>query len=102
MAGTFTNNGDGTFTISFEYTAETDKAQAVIDNAAELLFKEKLLTGELDGSAVFDNLTNQERLDMVDVFVRQNVMRIARNNLIDIAVDSAREAALADNSIDLG
>jgi len=110
MAGTFEVHDDGTITVAFSYTATAAKIQATADAAAHMLYnagrKPKLQqdTGEVDdeGNPIvqkvvvpWDDLTNQEKLDMVDEMILERIRKLARGYLHDVrtADDEAKAAA---------
>jgi len=99
MAGTFEINGDGTITVAFSYTAATAKVQATADAAAHMLYnagREPVLqrdTGEIDEEgkpimqevvAAWDDLTNQDKLDMLDAMILERIRKLARGYLHDV------------------
>jgi len=80
-----TNNGDGTHTLSFEYTAVTAKIQTHGDLAAENIFnnlsdaeKTALSIGLSD---VFADLTQGQRGAILDNFVYNGLHAQARNQI---------------------
>jgi len=109
MAGTFEVNGDGTITVAFSYTAAVAKIQATADAAAHMLYnagREPVLqrdSGEIDeGKPImqevvvpWDDLTNQDKLDMLDEMVLERIRKLARGYLHDVrtADDEAKAAA---------
>lgn len=95
MAGTFTVNGDGTITVSFEYTAEQGLIFNTVNDAVAQLYK----IGGFDIPIPFEELTNQQKLDILDGFVKRSVLNKARrfneDNAIDEAIIIANEDAAA-------
>lgn len=85
MAGTFVVNGANT-TVAFSYIKPTAVMQAIINSAAHYLITDK---------TIFDGMTNQQKLDVVDDYVRKQVMAIARTSDINAAVITAQTTATA-------
>ena len=83
MTARFEVSGNKT-KIIFEYEAETSKMQSVIEDAAEYLFKE---TEEIK----FSDLSNQQKLDLVDNHVKRVVLDLANTFKSVKAQDAARE-----------
>ena len=92
MAGTFVTGGGNT-TVSFSYTKPTAQAVAVITSAAHYLYN----------GINFDSLTNQQKLDIVDTWIRKQGIAMAKTYDIQAAKDAAEAAAIitADANIDL-
>lgn len=92
MAGTFVTGGGNT-TVSFSYTKPTAQAVAVITSAAHYLYR----------VADFGSLTNQQKLDIVDTWVRKQIIAMAKTYDIQAAKDASEAAAIitADANIDL-
>jgi len=110
MAGSFEVNGDGTITVAFSYIAAAAKIQATADAAAHMLYnagREPKLqrdSGEIDeeGKPImqevvvpWDDLTSQDKLDMLDEMVLERIRKLARGYLHDVrtADDEAKAAA---------
>ena len=103
MAGVLEVDG-ATATVSFVFTAETDKAQATITNAAEMIYTRLgtvVYRDENDVPIPFSELTAQQLVDIVDKTVRDLVMYHARENLVSSAIETARDTAEDDDSIEL-
>ena len=69
MPASFINNGDGTITIKYEYTADSQKVQDTIINAAayEYLVGDDRIPWVLDGEGErvpYDDLSNQQKLNL--------------------------------------
>ncbi len=96
MAGKFTVNGTNT-TIAFEYTALTKKVQDVVGAAARHLYD--LDSVDVPSTAPFDNLTNQQKLDLLDKYVRRLINDAARQANISAAIAAAAAAADADLAV---
>jgi multidrug efflux pump subunit AcrB len=96
MSGSFTVNDDGTTTVVFEYTAATAKVAATVDAAAHMLYnsgREPTVESEDENGAVvqvvtpWDDLSNQDKLDMVDELILEKIKKLARGyqNDVDMA-----------------
>ena len=82
---------DGNTTVTFEYTAETAKIQSIVGDAAEYLFGKGYGDhGSEEEPVVFDDLTNQEKLDIVDEYVKKVVVDCANTFKSVKAQDEAR------------
>ena len=96
MAGTFVVNGSNT-TIKFEYTAPTMKIQAIILAASRHFYD--LDSVDSVPNTPFDNLTNQQKLNLIDKYVAQIVIKAAKQQKIDEAMVAAEASADADLAI---
>ena len=97
MAGTFVVNGDQT-TVTFTYTALTQKVLDTVNDAVGYLYP--AIFGEvLDGEGVlipFDNLSNQQKLDVLDAWLLKGILDIAKEHNRNAAINAARDAANTD------
>ena len=97
MPASFVNNGDGTITIKYEYTAETQKVQDTIVNAAayEYLVGDDRIPWIMDGDerVPYDQLSNQQKLDITFHRIKFLLLDEAKTGYINAAVESARETA---------
>ena len=99
MSGTLKLNGDGTVTAAFTYTATTDKMTTTVGDAVHYLYPQTF--GEVlnaEGVLIpFDALTNQQILDVLDAWLRKNVVDLARQyerrSLLEVATAEANVAA---------
>ena len=98
MAGSFEVNGDGTITVAFMYTASADKITDTAGDAVAYLypaiFAEPL---EVEGAAPpLDELSNQQKLDVLDAWLRKSVLDFAlqydRQRIRDEATAAAEAA----------
>lgn len=97
MTGTFVNNGDGTTTVNFGYTASTQKVLDTAGDVAHLLFDQGFFVQpDPENPLTYEELTNQQKLDMIDVLVRRTLINAARQYYVEESIDTARETALAD------
>lgn len=93
MAGTFTVNGDGTITVRFEYTAATQKVQDTIGDAGEFLWSIGIRAPSTPAVGTYDELTNQQKLDIVDFYIRQDVINKAKGQYVTDALAAAETTA---------
>lgn len=98
MTGTFTNNGNGTYTVTFSYTATTAKAIATVTDAAHYFW----LQGIGANGGAFEALTNQQKLNIVDLAVKQYILSAARSYRTNEASADAIADALALADTELG
>ena len=85
--GTFTT-ADGKTKVSFEYEATTAKIQAVVGDCAEALFDRGLGDhGTEEEPKVFADLSSQEKLDIVDGYIKDVVVNTANQKKLDKAKD---------------
>lgn len=86
MAATFTNNGDGTGTLEFSYTATIVNLQKVFDLVLAELWDRNVPpiptvvnpdTLEHDKVPIVD-LTLQQKLDIVDWYIKRIVLDMAK------------------------
>ena len=91
MAGTFVANGTEVM-IAFTYTTSTEKASTTINDAA------RYLVGIRQPDVDFESLSNQQKLDIVDMWVKKNILKMARRQGLEDALYDARvtEAESAD------
>ena len=92
MAGTFVVNGDSTITVAFSYTAQAAIVQTTADAAAHRLYDSgRYVLVDAEGEAVpWDDLTNQQKLNMLDKFVLEGVHEMALGYLHDVRQADAR------------
>lgn len=89
MAGTFEVSGTD-LTIEFSYTGNLEKVQEIVTDAAHYLFEHG---GTEEEPVVFDSLSNQEKLDLVDEHVKRVILDMANSYKSNAAQIAAREAA---------
>jgi len=105
MTGSFANNGDGTFTVTFEYTDTQEKIENVASRAAEQwygLYPIYIGEGEFKQLVQFADLTNQQKLDIIDEHLKRFIVETARITMVSSAIVIAKEDAMNDDSIGLG
>ena len=88
MAGSFVVHQDGTITVAFSYTALADKVVATADAAAHAMY-----TGE---AIAWDDLSNVDKLDLLDGFVLSGVRELALGYLHNVRQAEARAHREAD------
>ena len=81
---------DGTKTkVSFEYEALTAKIQSVVSDCAESLFKNgRGDHGSEEEPIVFADLSNTEKLDIVDDYIKDIIVNRANQFKLDEAKDA--------------
>lgn len=88
---------DGKTTIKLEYTATTDKVEAVIGDCSHYLFDRGYGDhGSEEEPVVFGDLTNNQKLKIVDDHVRKVLIDTAKAYNSEKAQTDAREAAEAE------
>ena len=102
MAGSFiVLNGD--VTVKFEYTSTQEKILTTITDAAHFLWV--VGWGDHGTEEVpieFGNLTSQQKLDVVDAYIRKTILDMAKTYTSVFAQDEARilaEQESADHHI---
>jgi len=85
----FTVDGTKT-TVAFEYTALTAKVQSIVNDVAESLWVEE--TDEDDVvTNPFDEASNQDKLDVVDAYVKMTILNKANSAKSNKAQKEERE-----------
>lgn len=90
MSASFTVNGSN-ITIKIEYTAPIGTMQSVLGDAAEYLWIEE--TDE-EGNVTnpFADATNQEKLNVLDAYIKSVIVNLANTHKSIKAQKAAREA----------
>lgn len=106
MTTTYTNNGDGTGTLSMAYTADTTKVLDVGLGVAHALYvkgfevpTQPVADPEFPGGTEpvpWADLTNDQKLVMVDKYVKQVLLDMAKSDYQTEAVITARDTADAE------
>jgi len=79
---------DGMATVAFSYTATTAKIVEVLSDASEALFDRGLGDhGDEETPIVFDDLSNQDKLDLVDAYIKDVIINMANAKLLSKAKD---------------
>ena len=87
MSATVTTDSGDT-TVSFAYTATTEKIVSVVGDASEALFDRGLGDhGDEETPIVFDDLSNQDKLDLVDAYIKDVIINMANAKLLSKAKD---------------
>ena len=106
MTGSFTNPGDGSLIVQFTYQADFDKIEETINKAGEHMYERFPIMDDTDPVLPiiipWDTLTNSQKLDVVDTYLRVTIMEEARAQLRLDAISAAADAADEDDSIDIG
>lgn len=90
MTATFTVLSGNT-TMTFVYTAPTAKVQSIVGDCAEYLFTHGYGNhGTEDKPILFLSLSNQQKLDMVDLYLKQCVVDAGNSMKSNRAQDVAR------------
>jgi len=85
MSGSFEIDGDQ-ITIVFEYAVNLAKGQQTITDAAHGLWDRGAGDhGDEENPIVFDDLSNQQKLDLVDAYVKQKVLGVASRYITNVA-----------------
>ena len=98
MSATFTVNGSD-LTISFIYTGPLQKLTDIANNAAHQLYD---IAGLGDHTIPFDNLSNTAKLAILDTFISQSFVNIAKEYYVRSSVETARKTAQTTADTDLG
>ena len=88
---------DGKLRVAFWYQGDTDKVQAILEDAAEYLWEHGFGDhGTEEEPLLFEDLTNQEKLDFVDLHVRRVIINLANSWKSAEAQRIVREVEAAD------
>jgi len=88
MSATVTTD-NGNTTVSFAYTATTEKIVSVIGDCSESLFdRGRGDHGDEETPIVFDDLSNQDKLDLVDAYIKDVIINMANAKLLSKAKDA--------------
>ena len=85
----------GNTTIIFEYTAATQKIQNILLPAAKYFYN--MSSVDAPPPIPFDSLTNQQKLDYIDKFVKRLINEASREQKMAEAIAAA--AADADQNL---
>jgi len=98
MTAIITDNGDGTHTVSFTYTAETARINNTLTEACEFLYKidDRVWIYVDDEKVAFEDLTAQQRADSLDKWIRSSLIRNSKRNHVDSAVEDANITAVEE------
>lgn len=99
MAGSFEVHADDTVTVTFAYRHPTAIAQDTAEAAAHAIYNASGAPVDGDGEPIaWGDLTNQDKLNIVDRFIRGRVVELARGFLHDTRQADARDYRAADNA----
>lgn len=88
--------------VTFEYTLPTNKMQNVVGNAAEHLWNKGYGNHGTEASPIlFSSLTNQQKLDLVDEFVKVVVNNIAKENYVSKALHTTTVVSTSEVATNL-
>ena len=77
---------DGLTKVSFEYEATTEKIQAVVGDVSEALFdRGQGNHGNEEVPVLFTDLSNQDKLDLVDTYVKDVIINMANAKQLEKA-----------------
>lgn len=106
MTTEYTNNGDGTGTLSISFTGVDTKVQVVGTAVAENLYRrgfevptQPAPDPEFPGATEpipWDELTNLQKLELIDKYVKKVLLDMSRENHEVVAVVTARDTAVAE------
>ena len=97
MAANLTNNGDGTLTVAFTYTAASQRVQDTLGDCAHYLWSHgKGDHGTEEEPISFDDLTSAQKLALVDQHVKRVIIDAAHAYHSNAAQDAARATAEAE------
>ena len=88
MSAKFTVNGQNV-TVSFEYTAPITAVQNVVYACAADIYR--------DAEPAFATLTNQQKLDIVDNYIKNYLVRMANIWKAEKAAEIAKNTELSNN-----
>ena len=93
MTGTF-NTDNGMTTVNFEYVATTEKVLTSVEDAVHYLYPNTFGKILEDGVVIpFEELTNQQKLDVLDVWLKKTVLDLAKQYDRQRILEEAKAAA---------
>jgi len=95
MTATFQTTPPNTIII-FSYIAPTAKVIQVVTDCSHYLWNQGY--GNHDIDITFESLTNQQKLNLVDIFLRNSILDMAKSYSVNLASDTARNQAILDDS----
>lgn len=96
MAISISTNGDQR-TVTLTYTANIDKVDATLYAVAEAVYNSSSI---FSPSVPFSSLTNQQKLNLVDDFVKDAIRKKARQFIVAQDIEAA--AASINSTVDDG
>lgn len=89
MAGSFeASQTAGNIVVTFQYDVDQAKAQVTVNKAVLWLIERDRL------EVVFEDLTWQEKLNIIDAWIRSSIVKVAKSQII-AEEDVNRDAAVA-------
>jgi hypothetical protein len=87
-------DGIGNRTLTLEYTHPEEKVLTTLEDASEYLYTHKRIALVYDAGTLveFDDLTNQQKLNVVFIGIRKILIQWAKANRQNVAIDAARES----------
>ena len=99
MAGSFEVHDDGTVTVAFAYRNPTTIVQTTVEAAAHALYNAGGAPVDDRGVAIsWTGLSNQDKLDIVDAFIRTTVVELGRGYLHNVRNAERDALHAADNA----
>lgn len=98
MTASIVDNGDGTYTLGFAFTATQQVLLDTAGEAAALLYRRGFGV-LLDGNGNprdFSTLTSQEKADILDAYFKHIVLKYAGETYVSGASEAARITAEAE------
>ena len=89
MASSFTNNGDGTVTVTFAFTGPTERVNNTVTDAAQHLWT----CGYAVDEVAFASLSANQKLAILEQHILRVIKDAARTQYVNAAGASARLAA---------
>jgi len=87
MTASFQVNAPNTIVI-FSYVAPTTKTQQVVTDCAHYIWEQG------NRAVAFETLTNQQKLNLVDGYLRTAILELAKTYAVQTAAEAARLAAI--------
>jgi len=101
MTASFKTDGANT-TVTFAYTAPTQKVVDTAEAAAHYLWEHGYGDhGDEENPILVSDLTNQQKLNLIDQHVRRVILDIAKDYHVNSEQEAARETAIlyADDNL---
>ena len=99
MAGSFEVHGNGTVTVMFAYRHPTVVTQTTVEATAHALYNAGDVPVDKDDELIpWEDLTNQDKLNILDRVIRKDVVELARGYWHDVRQADARAYRVTDNA----
>lgn len=96
------STADGRTTLTLKYTAESAKMQALLKGAAQALYAQgQAWWTEEEPPPPFEQLTNAQKLGMINAFIKRTLIGIYRDLLVELAQAEAKATAEAQAAIEM-